>query len=335
MAMAYMLYLLSCFYNPQLEYDLAPGSSIVFIQQSKTLMLAKKVCFDQFAERLRHSKYFTKQFMFDPQIKSELVFPKGIHVYPLGGGDTSALGMNVFGGTLDELNYMERVTGSAYTRYTGGEEYDQAERVYTSVVRRIKSRFMQKGKVPGKLLLVSSTNYPGDFTDRKMEEAKTDKTIFVMHYSQWAALPADRFSGERFLVEVGNDHKRSRVIANREEAIDGEDVIDVPEEFRTDFERDIDAALRDLAGIAASTKHPFIPHKESIVRAGVEHKKLTGGLSLFLQEEVVLNRLFPVDEGPPDWSRLVSDEYLEQVILDRTYVTALHVDVSLSGDAAG
>jgi hypothetical protein len=71
----------------------------------------------------------------------------------------------------------------------------------------MKSRFMQKGKVPGKLLPVSSAHYPGDFTNRKIEEAESDDTIFVMNYSQWEALPQDRFTGEKFLVEVGNEVK--------------------------------------------------------------------------------------------------------------------------------
>ena len=85
MAMAYMLYRLSCYHNPQLEYDLAPGSSIVFIQQSITQNLAKKVVFDQFSGRLKNSPYFMKHFHFDPKVKSELRFPKNIYVLPVGG----------------------------------------------------------------------------------------------------------------------------------------------------------------------------------------------------------------------------------------------------------
>ena len=98
---------------------------------------------------------------------------------PVAGSDTGAIGMNVFGGIIDEMNFMPRVKGSAFSRLRGGEEYDKAQALYLSIIRRMKSRFMVRGMLPGKLILVSSSNYPGDFTDQKIEEAKTDKTTFV------------------------------------------------------------------------------------------------------------------------------------------------------------
>lgn len=335
MAMAYILYLLSCYHNPQLEFDLAPGSSIVFIQQSKTATLAKKVVFEQFSERLKHGKYFMKQFMFDPQIKSELRFPKQITVLPVGGSDTSALGMNVFGGVIDELNFMDRVVGSQLSRHTGEEEYDQAERLYSTIIRRMKSRFMQKGVLPGKLLLVSSRNYPGDFTDRKLEEAKTDSTIFVMNYSQWEALPQDRFSGDKFLVEVGNESKQSRIVASYDRAKDPEDVIEIPMEYKVEFERDIDAALRDLGGIAAGTRRPFIPYKEQIVLAQEQFMTRNGDRQLFLKGTVNLSEIFEEEEKDvPDWERVVDVAYLEEILI-KDQPHTLHLDVGLTGDAAG
>jgi len=333
MSLSYMLYCLSCFHNPQLEYDLAPGSSIIFIQQSRTLTLAKKVVFEQFSERLKLSPYFTKKFPFDHQIKSELRFPKNITILPVGGSDTSALGMNVFGGIIDELNFMERVRDSQYTRYTGEDEYDQAERLYTTIIRRMKSRFHQKGKLPGKLLLVSSRNYPGDFTDRKIEEARHDRTIFVMNLSQWEALPAKHFSGEKFLVEVGNESKQSRILASRESAKDPDDVIEVPVEYKSDFERDIDAALRDLGGIATGTRKPFIPYKEQIVAAQSAFEKLNGENQLFMVGDCCFDDFFG-DLAAPDWDQLVDMEYMD-TILDKSQVFSAHIDVGLSGDAAG
>src|SRR3990172_458912 len=112
LGLAYQLYDLSSFHDPQLDYGLAPGSSIVFVQQSKSLTLARKVVFDQFAERIKLSPYFRKFFMFDEQVKSELRFPCNIYIYPVGGNETAALGMNVYGGILDELNFMLKTADS-------------------------------------------------------------------------------------------------------------------------------------------------------------------------------------------------------------------------------
>ena len=167
--MAYQLYLLSVYWNPQAEFGLAPGSNIVFIMQSMKLQLAQKVVFEQFGQRLHLSPYFKQHFPPDASLKTEMRFPANIMVIPVGGQDTGALGMNVFGGVIDEMNFMARTKDSTAVRYTHEEEFDQAERLYTALIRRMKSRFLQMGKLPGKLMLVSSVNYPGDFTDRKID----------------------------------------------------------------------------------------------------------------------------------------------------------------------
>ncbi len=333
LAMAYMLYQLSCYHNPQVEYDLAPGSSIYFIQQSKKYELAKKVVFEQFSERLKMSPYFTKHFPFLPHVKSELKFPKGIHILPVGGGDTAALGMNVFGGIIDEMNFMARIVDSEQTRFTGEDEYDQAERVYRTLIRRMKSRFMQKGRLPGKLMLISSVNYPGDFTDRKVKEAKVDQTILAVSHSQWSALPEDRFSGEKFLVELGSEIKRARILKHISEAIDEEDVIHVPVEYYTDFVRDLEAALRDYAGETCGVSRPFIPYRQELILAQEKFVEETGRANLFKMHSVDLTRM--IDPIVPNWGDLVDLSYIEDVILNRETPVSVHIDASVTGDATG
>lgn len=344
LSMAYMLYTLSCYHNPQVEFDLAPGSSIYFIQQSKKYELAKKVVFEQFSEKLRLSKYFTKEFPFDPHVKSELRFPKNIHVLPVGGADTAALGMNVYGGIIDEMNFMARISDSEQTKYTGEDEYDQAERVYRTLIRRMKSRFMQKGRLPGKLLLISSVNYPGDFTDRKVKEAQFDKTILALSYSQWEALPVDRFCGENFLVELGSDTKRPRILKDIVEAIDEADVIQVPIEYHTDFVRDLEAALKDFAGKVCGVSRPFIPYPEELTTAQKKYVEVTGKENLFKYHSIDLSSI--IDSEDPDWSKIIDMDYIaqpteeddgdtENVILNPQQPFAIHIDVGVTEDAAG
>ena len=334
LAMAYMLYLLSVYVNPQMEFDLAPGSSIVFIAQSMSQHLAKKVVFGQLCERLKLSPYFQKFFPFDPGLVSELRFPNNITLLPVGGNDTAAIGMNVFGGIIDEMNFMARTRDSQMTRFTHDQEFDQAERLYTTLIRRMQSRFMQMGKLPGKLLLISSVNYPGDFTDRKIDEAKKDKSIFVMKLSAWESLPKDRFSGEVFLVEVGNEVKMSRMIDTMEDALDAEDVIEVPIEYKGVFERDLVAALRDVAGIATGSTHPFIPYRHLIHQAQTDFGDMTQGRQLFKMDSCILSRIVG-DVNDPQWENLVDLEFIDQFILDQQQVFAAHLDVGVTQDALG
>lgn len=336
MAMAYMVYYLSCFHNPQLELDMAPGSTITLIQQSQRYELAKKVIFEQFAQILKLSPYFAKSFPPDLTLKSELRFPNNIVILPVGGSDTAVLGMNTIFAVIDEMNFMLKTKSSERMSMTGavsGDEYDHAERVYTTLVRRMKAQYIQKGgTVPGKLLLISSVNYAGDFTDRKLKEAQTDKSILPLSYTQWEVLPPDRFSGKKFLVEVGNEYKQSRIVRYRSEAKDEGDLLEVPVEYQKDFERDIESALKDYAGRTTGASHPFIPYRELIAKAQDDFEAMYDGQQLFLYPSIVIDDL--LDPNSPDWEQLINMDFIENNILAPTRFTA-HIDVGVSEDAAG
>ena len=333
--LAYMVYRLSCYENPQAEFGLAPGSDIIFAHQSVTLTKAKKVLLNQCAARIAQSPYFKKYFMFDKNVKSELRFPKQITIIPLGGSDTSAIGLNILAGILDELNFMQVISNSAKTTLHVKKEYDQAEQLYGAIIRRIKGRFAKSRKVPGKLFLVSARNYPGDFTSRKCEEAKTDDTIYVMNYAQWDALPPDRYSKEVFLVEVGNEFKQSRIIESMEEAVEESDVIKIPVfPYKKDFERDIEGALRSYGGIATGVKNPFIPQRDLIISASESHVQLMDGKSLFKKDSVVISKYWNRDEAP-DWTQIVDMEYVEECILDPNVAFAAHADLATTQCNAG
>ena len=323
------LYRLSCYENPQLEFGLAPGSAIVFVQQSVSLTKARKVLLDQLGTRVLASPYFKEHFMFDKNVRSELRFPKNITVLPLGGSDTAAIGLNVFGGVIDEMNFMAHIKDGVHSEFMLEDEYDQAEKLYGAIMRRIKGRFAQQGKVPGKLILSSASNYPGDFTARKVEEAKTDPTIYVMSYAQWEALPQERFCGDKFLVEIGNEYKESRLIDDASEAVEDADVIEIPIEYKKDFQRDVDGSLRSFGGIATGTKNRFIPQKELIQDAADHYGRVTGNMTLFKQDSIVLTDHFHPDENP-DWSEIVNEDYIENNILDPTVAFAVHADLGVT-----
>ena len=60
------------------------------------------------------------------------------------------------------MNFMSRSTTSKKI-LPGKTEFNQALQLYNSVQRRLKSRFMFFGKVLGKVVLISSARFPGDF----------------------------------------------------------------------------------------------------------------------------------------------------------------------------
>ena len=343
-AIAYMIYRISCHRSPQAAFGIAPNSGIVLIAQSATFRLAKKVVFENLATLFRNSSYFKNNYPADPSIKTELLFPGNVSILPASSADTATLGMNVFGGIIDEINFMPRVKGSQQAKFRGEEEHNKAKNLYQTIIRRMKSRFLQKGgKLPGKLLLVASANYPGDFTDEKREEAKHDKTIFFMSLPQWAAFYGtkdydEKYSGEKFLVEVGDDRFRSRILKNEGEARKDAEVMEIPIEYEKDFKQDIDSAMRDIAGRPTSHLTPFIPQKDLIMKSTETRKGLVGDGQIFSQTEV---DLFHYNE---DTMRdIINQEYIDTYIKGwrdhECFATepmlAVHIDSALSSDNLG
>ena len=199
---AYQLYVLSCLKDPHGLFNLDPSSEIVFAFQSLTKDLAELIDYERFRAMLTDSPYFNQHFPFSKKIKSEMLFPNRIVVRPLSGDVNAAIGSNIFGAILDEINFMARVEQSKSA--VDGGLFDQAVEMYNSIVRRRKSRFMAaRGRLPGMVCLVSSKRYPGEFTDRKQLEAReelarTGKTgIFVYDRTLWQIKPKGTYGEKR------------------------------------------------------------------------------------------------------------------------------------------
>ena len=142
---AYQLYVLSCLKDPHQFFNLEPSSEIVFAFQSLNKMLAKSTDYERFRAMLTRSPYFCQYFPFSKKITSEMVFPRRIVVRPLSGDVNAAIGSNIFGAILDEINFMAVVEQSKNA--VDGRVFDQATEMYNSIVRRRKSRFMAAGGV--------------------------------------------------------------------------------------------------------------------------------------------------------------------------------------------
>jgi hypothetical protein len=311
---AYQLYLLSCLESPHKVYGLDPASEILFVFQSINAKVSK-ASFSRFKSMIETSPYFRKEFPFDPRIESKLVFPHRIEVVPVSGKETAAIGQNVMGGMIDELNYMEVVDKSKQS--VDGTIYDQAVALYNSIARRRKSRFMQGGRMPGILCLVSSKRYPGQFTDLKEEEAKKDPTIYIYDYRVWEIKPEGSFTGEMFDVFIGDMSRKPRVlVAGDEVAYEDRPLVkSIPEEYRVDFDKDIVNALREIAGVSTLARFPFMIDVEKVSGAFGKHE------SIFSRDVVDF-----VDTGLEFYPERFWKPQLPRFV---------HIDLAISGDSAG
>lgn len=324
MAVAYILYNMSCLYSPQAYYGLAPGSDIVFVHQSKTQILARKVVYGQFAARLGASSYFPKHFPFQKGYKAQLRFPHNISVVPISSAETAALGMNILCAVIDELNFMARVRRSSLTRFTGEEEYDQAEKLYSTILRRIESRYDLVGKAPGKIFLISSANYTGDFIDRKEKEAETNPHIFVMHLAHWDSPPLTKiYSGKKFYVILPSDRAKGLLV--KKKPVSTENVVEVPIEYEDSFKKDLDASLRDVAGIAV-TRHALYIDIESVQEGFQKYEVLYGKEQIFSEHTIVFENLQVLEA-------ILNLGFLRQIKYRGPF--GAHIDLALTEDSAG
>jgi hypothetical protein len=279
---AYQQYVLACMEEPHETFDLDPSSEILMVLQSLNKNVAQDVDYKRLRDMVSNSPWFEENFPYQKDRETDMRFPRNMIIKPISGQDTAAIGQNVIGGIIDEINFMAVVEKSKQSK--NGETYDQATQNYESIATRRNSRFAQLGALPGMLCLVSSRNYPGQFTDKKEAEAKTNKTIYIYDRRIWELRP-ERFGFYRgtrtealeerwgknypfwFHVFVGDSTRKPRLVDSplefKEE--DRHLVHAVPIEFKAAFvEKDLLTQLRDVVGVATQAMHPFMLNTDAI-----------------------------------------------------------------------
>lgn len=313
---AYELYKIMLLRDPHVEFGLDPSSEIVIVFQSVTGATARSVDYARFRDMLQASPWFVRHAPMQDDIKSEILLPRRVKVQPVSSNEHGAIGQNVIGGIIDEINFMAVIEKSK--RSIDGGTFDQAVQNYNSIARRRESRFMERGGgLPGMLSLVSSSRYPGQFTDKKKEEAQLPGArIFVYDKRRWEVHP-EGYEDGRFRVYVGSLTRRPRILGSDDQPLDHErgHVMEVPEVYRHQFTVDIYNALRDIAGVATQAANPYIPAPDLVGMA------FSHGQSVFSAEttdfvteqlKVIVSRAG--DLSAPRWA---------------------HVDLGATGDAAG
>ena len=278
LAILRMLYEASCLRDPATSYGLSAGSKIGFCNLAPSETVARAAFFEKALAKIKDSPYFQEKFMplthFKDKDKlpkgNQILFPKGLFVVCGSSTDTASLGANIMGGFIDEINFFRKdKAGSVQSQNDIYGNYTRAGRLFEGLHRRMKSRFMRKGKLPGILIGASSKTTQDSLLERMIRNAikRNDKSIFVRDRNIVDVKP-DAFSEQTFRVLVGTENYRSRILEDDEEVkLDGATVIDVPEDLRSSFDMNIDEALRDLMGIATFAIASFISKVEKIKEA--------------------------------------------------------------------
>lgn len=324
---AYQVYKLSRYKNPHRVFGLADTDEIVFAVQSFSAGGPTKNAYDRLYNLIASAPYFRNEFPFDKDRTSEIIFENRLCIRTYSGSVTAAIGQNVFGGLLDEVNFMSIIEGSKQSADSG--TFDQAQELYNTIRERRRSRFLLRGTLPGMMYLVSSKRYPGEFTDRKADEAKREiaenlkeglpgkSKIYVFDKRVWEVKPKEFFTGEWFGVFLGDQSRKPRILKKDEEVSprDKHLVMMVPEEFKSSFRNDILKAIRDIGGHSTYAINPFIIDPEPV-------KDCFGQIqSIFDREEIDYEKT-TARTHPRKFKNLAMPRWV-------------HLDLALTGDAAG
>ncbi len=221
--------------------------------------------------------------------------------------------------------------------------FDIVEKVYRALVRRIKSRFLGVGgDFPGMVILSSSAATLDSFTERKIKEAEYDSSVYVVEHTQWSAMPEGSFCGQVFYVICSKSSLRSRILNDGEidditnEYLEEHEawLVEVPVEYRDDFEANLEDSLRDIAGVSTQAISAFFQRVDAI-------------------DACVTNRPHPFSEevwtagSPGMWKwdtlcrkveRRLPGGFTEDAWMPREAPRVprwIHIDTSTSGDSTG
>jgi len=232
LAILYMTYQVLCMRDPQRHFRLSPGTQIALVIMGPSSRQVRSVIFSDIYGLVKRSPWFQQNCKLQRQRQDALEFNKNVLIAAGNSTDTYVLGYNVLTGVIDE---------AAWLMETQDGRRQSADDIYTSLQRRIKSRFGSQGL----LLMVSSPKHTSDFIEGKLKEAETNPRIFASRRAVWEVKPPDRFCGQTF------EHKG----------------LHVPTEYYEEFQRDPNRAMRDLAALPQGAYHALFVDMDPLYSA--------------------------------------------------------------------
>lgn len=329
MACLYMAYRLTCLRDPHGYYGLMQGAPIVLGLYSVNLDQAYDTVYGKVLHWVDAVPYFNEKAPRIKRLSSKIKFAQSPIEIIAGSKELHSLGKDLFFAGIDEANFMTSANG----------EIDEgvAAAIYTSVSRRLKSRFMgASGEPLGMAVISSSKRTKVSFVENHLRENAGDVAtglIKVAAYAQWAVRHPSKYTKPKFRVQVGDRIHPSRILAVGEDPKIGAEVLVVPGEYRRDFEQDIDKALRDIAGVASESMAPLLHDKSCIGRceqlATHAHPFTRDTITVSTDDDIGIEAYLRTEV----MFKIVRSSY--RMRLNPQAARYIHIDIGLTGDCMG
>lgn len=316
--LAYILHRLLCLKDPAAYYRLTKGSRIAIALFNITLDQGYGVGYAKLQNMLKQSPWFLRHGQIVGNKYPTYVPDKDIDIL-VGSKSEHFIGRDVFAAFMDELNFANGSDAAL--------EKSSIMKLYNTIKRRMESRYMKSGKIPGMLFLVSSKKSTSDFLEAYISKNKDKPHIRVVDEPIWVVKASvNNYSGDTFKVAVGNTYVKSKILGEDEDyksyQANGQEVIDVPVEHREAFEQDINSALMDIAGksLVSNLKYIYYDKLKLCYRDYLHNPFTMDEITLGFDDDTEIRDFFI----PEKLSRL-----------DISKPHFIHWDASKSGDATG
>ena len=255
---------------------------------------ALEVVFSGIRKFIESSQWFRQ---FNPHIlKGKIRFTDNDILLMSGNSkSTTPLGFNVYCAVLDEAAF-----------YIDNDNKQVAEEIYNSLNKRITSRFNNEGL----MVMITSPNYEGDFSMRKLEIArKYPNLIYAKQLPIWKCKPKEQldttnsFYFDKNLRLVVDSFDGSKTVCKISDPFDvTKDIWEIPGDYKSHFLVDPEKAMRDYVAIPSLTITAFLPHtqftkdifteEESPVTSTGDYKfdKIPQRVNNYIHIDLALNR---------------------------------------------
>lgn len=314
----YILYKLLCLKDPTQYYGpILPGSKPGIALFNITLTKGFGVAYSKIMYACLNSPWMMRHGQTSGSGRNEIYLPdKNIEI-GVGSGAEHFVGLDSFGAFLDELNDKERKT----LKLEQMKAYD----ALLAIQRRIESRFMDLGQIPGIVFLVSSAKTEDDFMSQMKEQCKEDPHTYLVEKPFFEIAPPERYRGDKFPVAIGTK-SADQYLITQDEVEDyekrGFKIYMVPAEHKRAFEVGINDAIRDILGLTLKTAGKFIDNDRIDERVDERFKNClsTSDIKLGLHDSTNLLDYLQL--------RNINTKLIR-------YPLFVHHDLSLSGDGTG
>lgn len=247
----YCLYMVLALKEPHSYFGIeATQNNIMFIFNNLTLTKAYKGMYGTFMGHCLKSPWFMARGKVVGDINKQYIPYKRVR-FDIASEEYHVTSTDCFCFFFDEANDV--------LHNSGNYQDSMAMQILNAANQRIRSRFRAKDRSTffGKSIVISSKQSEMAFLEQYTQDMlnKDPEHIYIFDKPQWCVIPIE-LSGQTFSVAYGNKNAKSRIMSPEEDKqitlSQGYKVLDVPIEYKKDFEDNLNRALTEVAGVSVS-----------------------------------------------------------------------------------